>query len=463
MNSTRIKITPTDLNQQITISFFGIQMSYHKSIETFSIHSYGIFSTLRNFKTNITISPNQLLHMCAQNDIPLKFTIKEENFLVSAFVNNGYIIESGENISSGNIIYLSIVPNFTTEGVSSKSLEINCETNSSAPVLEGFSNPFGDDIFYILPEEGAYTLDQIKAYSRDHQNIFTNWPGETFLPDNLPCDEIIKMDIISKIVTIGAGKSVCTQGSFVYASKDKFKATVHNLSNPQEKPVEVENPFSVAGNYLSVINCSDSTKECKVHVISINQPQSTNEGTLSSVFTTKNSLNMKEKLQFTKQSSKSLILQSHSTQNKEIEVTTDHEKVIGVLRNSAGESGEKKLKGKTIWATLNPDMEGEPGEVNVEININKVKESTEEAEESLFPDDILFDIPIGVKTEEELKENTRNSSLKSVANNGGLGTGAIVGIVIGVIAFIAIICILVWFFVFRKKSKNNESGSGEKV
>ncbi|EAY19585.1 hypothetical protein TVAG_228480 [Trichomonas vaginalis G3] len=462
MNSTLIKITPKDPNQQITISFFQIKMSYSIS----ECKYYGIFSTLKNFKTSITISQNQFLNIYAQNNIPLKFTIKAEKSQINGEVyDKSGIYSKANDISSGNMFYLKISPNITTEGYTSETVEIICETNSSAPVLDGCSYPFGDDIFYILPEEGAYTLDQIKAYTRDHRNIFTNWPGETFLPDNLPCEEIIKMDnnIISKIVTIGVGKSVCTNGSFVYASKDKFKATFYNLLNSQKKPIEVENPFSVAGNYLSIINCSDSTRECKVHIVSINQPQSTNEGTLSSIFTTKNSLNMKEKLQFTNQSSKSLILQSHSAQNKEIEVTTDHKKVIGVLRNSAGEAREKKLKGKTIWATLNPDMEGEPGDVNVEINIKEVEESTKEPEESLFPDDILFDIPIGVKTEEELKKNTINCSLKNISNNGGLYTLAIVGIVIGVIDFIALICILVGFFVFRNKSKNNESGSGERV
>ncbi|EAX92107.1 hypothetical protein TVAG_226070 [Trichomonas vaginalis G3] len=139
------------------------------------------------------------------------------------------------------------------------------------------------------------------------------------------------------------------------------------------------------------------------------------------------------------------------------------------LYDTNNQKQEHKLSGKTILAIPKRGKDKEINDV-AKMIIKEVKASSEDDSESLFGEDIFYSIPFGVKTEKELIEQMKVEPEKNQTNSeeqednkkeekGGLGTGAIVGIVIGVVAAIAIICILVWFFVLRKKSDNNESSS----
>lgn len=53
--------------------------------------------------------------------------------------------------------------------------------------------------------------------------------------------------------------------------------------------------------------------------------------------------------------------------------------------------------------------------------------------------------------------------ISAIPTNRKLSSGEIAGIVIAVLVAIAIICILVWLFVCKKKTEKNDSGSGENV
>ncbi|EAX90181.1 hypothetical protein TVAG_375720 [Trichomonas vaginalis G3] len=97
-------------------------------------------------------------------------------------------------------------------------------------------------------------------------------------------------------------------------------------------------------------------------------------------------------------------------------------------------------------------------------HIEESKSSSIEASESLFEKDLLYEIPEGTKTQEELKEQPKESKIESNGTGNGPSRILIIGVAIAIIIIvIVVVCVLVWFFVFRKKSDEKESESGEKV
>ena len=122
-----------------------------------------------------------------------------------------------------------------------------------------------------------------------------------------------------KDLNIKPGKSNCTLGSFVFASKGKFKVTVYDRSSKNDKGKTYENPFSVAGSqYVSVIQCADTSKECKVQVATITEPIHTDSVTNHSFFTTKNAFEFDQNVVYTKDKTITFGLVANTPENKKI-------------------------------------------------------------------------------------------------------------------------------------------------
>ncbi|EAX93785.1 hypothetical protein TVAG_339080 [Trichomonas vaginalis G3] len=365
-----IKLRPRDLYSPNIITIVGITMSGPSD----SGFTYQVFTNKESFNKKITIDKNNELGIIAVNQNPLKFTVNR--------VKSKAIIKANGDATKkiGNRIILNVHRPQDDSSFTSEEVKIKCQTDSNTQPEQGFTTQFAENLFFIIPEaEGGYHSRQINDYSNQHITIFTDVESseevyqdpclegeeeteqekpqvETMpVPDGVFCNEIRTSysAIESYLITIGAEKTLCMKGSFVFASVDKFKVSLYNTQNLNENPVEMENPFSVAGDTcLSIIKCSDNSKECRVHAVPIVTPVSNEkDGTQLSIFTTKNSLELNHTVSFKDEKFKSFALTSYSNKKKEIEVKTNNEKVYGILL-SGNETGLNKFQGFTLRSLI---------------------------------------------------------------------------------------------------------------
>lgn len=474
----KIKITPKNAGEAITITLIGVPMSQGVG----GGHYYGVFSTLKNMEKKMKINMLQGLALVATNAIPLKFTITSEKS------DKIFMADLDLQKKIGNSISLSLSSHHDDKEntFSSEEVTIKCEPDPSTEAVVGYTNPFGEDIFYILPEEGAHTLEQITTYTEQHMDVFNGGGGNgnpDVDPDDLPeginplyllytlkC--ATQMDVFtdfernipkSEVVSLNEGEYKCVP-SAVFASNDEFKLEMYNFSSNDKNYSEFNKPFSAYGDEVaSIIKCKDEKSKCKVHYITIKKPEI--NGTVHAIFTTKNKLDFDQEVQVSDDSSDLFTLTVHSLEKKQLTIGAEQgSNIYYHLYNSDKENKASQISGTTIAAypMFADGMKAEKRQIYVEIE--ESKSGSEQATESLFQKDIIYEIPEGTKTEEEVKSHSKESKINAVKNKGGLGTGAIVAIVVVIVIIIVIVCVLVWFFVFRKKSGDKKSsGSGEKV
>ncbi|EAY00338.1 hypothetical protein TVAG_307840 [Trichomonas vaginalis G3] len=479
------KIAAKDQTKGFDISVVSVHGSKNESNKNI----WEVFSTARTFNKSVTISPLQSVRLIAENSNSLRLTINNTN------IQKHITYDEREDIESGSSLYLEL----SSINDGEEMVEIYYKPNLDAFSV-GFRSLFEENIFYILPGEGVFNVVDIKLFTRDHRSIFREIQDESNDDENgdesgeiewdpdavLYCQYIIgsKFERVSKFLTIQPGGVECSQGSFVYASKDKFDVTVYKRKDKQGNLYH--NPFSTCGIHLNVIKCANSSEECRVHIISVEQPIFSDAETKNSIFTTKNELNFTHIINVTDTKSESFSLISHSAQIKEVKVTFDKPDVYFSLYNADDENAGQRSQGKTIFGDFR--LAPPPGETTAYVSIKELRTILDDDDESLFENDLVYEIPDGVKTEEEVKNYSRTSNvtvvrdnnkitsnkqdptpertpeqISAIPTNRKLSSGEIAGIVIAVLVAIAIICILVWLFVCKKKTEKNDSGSGENV
>ncbi|EAY08940.1 hypothetical protein TVAG_485870 [Trichomonas vaginalis G3] len=453
-NIQEMKIEAKDPSTDLQVSILGLSSSY-PSIN--NKKSFTVFTTMKSFNKYIVISPLRSLGLFTWTQYPPVFT-----------VNPHSVIKDFSDISDsfGAASYLGL----STLGQQlAEQINVVWKEDTTKQTASNFKNPFGEDVFYILPGDDAFTLEEVSKFTEDNKNIFTEEINEKYAyPDE--CKEALSIYDYPyhQQLYIPEGEAICADGSFVFASTSKYKVTVYDRSNKNDKGKTYENLFSVGGSqYLSVIKCSDSTVKCIIQLATITEPIHTDSVTNYSFFTTKNEFEFDQKVLYTKDKMVTFGLTAYTPESKKIEGTGSNNFDLFLMNNSE-ESKKGNISGHTIMAF--PDLQKGKYVDESKIHITIKPEKTANAKNpSYFASNIIYEIPPGVKTEEEVKAHSADSDVTFVkesnedeeTKSNGLGGGAIAGIVIGVIAFIVIICVLVWFFVFRKKS--SESGSGEKV
>ncbi|EAY08938.1 hypothetical protein TVAG_485850 [Trichomonas vaginalis G3] len=448
LNIQEMKIEAKDPSQDLQIEIIGVAPS-----ETSMFYTYGVFTTMKSFNKFIAISPLRSLQLYTWSQYPLSFDVNTHT------IHKDFDNYSRTNFENSYQCYLAL----STYGREiTEPVNIAWKEDKTKQPISDFKNPFGEDVFYILPGGDAFTLEEVIKFTEDNKNMFTDEISEKYMyPDDCKAPLGLYDHPYYNIANLKSGESICTEGSFVFASRGKFKATVYDRTNKNDKGKTYENPFSVGGSqYLSVIKCDDSVKECRVQCVTITEPIHTDSVTNYSFFTTKNEFEFDQKVLYTKDKMVTFGLTAYTPESKKIE---------GTGSNNLGLSQYKDVYGdEVLMATPKMEKGKYVDESKFHITIARGKSSSE-YQPSYFESNLIYEIPPGVKTEEEVKAHSADSDVTFVkesnedeeTKSNGLGGGAIAGIVIGVIAFIVIICVLVWFFVFRKKS--SESGSGEKV
>ncbi|EAY22784.1 hypothetical protein TVAG_477130 [Trichomonas vaginalis G3] len=486
-----IRVDAKDKSQSAKLYFYGV----FNTVVTDDLMTFGVFTTQSSLDFNFPINKARQLNFVAvnKNQIKLQVINGEGNSyrLFNSETQSYFDSERGNDIRVRSESENTELSNFT--------IKISKTSDESVSELTA---PYKNDLFYIIPTEGSFTEQELLAYTKtmksslylkedeeednkgnddddDKGNKDDDDDNKDKEDDNNKDKDVLfnkyiaqckeqqlqspSMNPKSTVFSIEAGKYQCINRDYAFASKDKFIVEMYNISSNETEPTNVSNPFSIlGGSPYSIIKCTDNTKGCKVHAITIYNLGL--KGEVHHIFTTKSSLDTTQDVKISKDSAEYFVLTVHGSENRKVSVAGDSDDVFYELYNSENAKKGSELTGKTIAALPFMKEGADSGEGKFIIEISKAKSSSAEASESLFEKDLIYEIPHGIKTETEVQAHSKNSKIGAVNGSDKGGPGVIIGIVVAVIIVIIIICVLVWFFVFRKKSDDKkDSGSGEKA
>lgn len=314
-----------------------------------------------------------------------------------------------------------------------------------------------------------------------HQEALTAIFGE--------CTEVINDhdNLNLTILTAKPGKSFCIYNEdFVVKSEQKFSVDIRKVTDGKVSTEKntVMNPFIVNPNGISHknIKCEDSV-ECKIQFAFI-VGKSFFPNAVSSTFVTINSdfeysgtVNQEISEEEAKEADKegtfghhdSYIFNYISNQGYDIELKKESGDLFVYFTDMNGDTDARNFaKNDTYkWQfthgffVISCQPYNQAGKRSAKFSISfKLNASETKSDDKPFGGlEVKGKVTKEVSSPEDVRQ-TETTPTKS-PDSSKLSPGAIVGIVIAALVVVAIICVLIWFFVFHKKPADDGSGPGE--
>lgn len=460
-------------NSQLVLT--NIPASY--KVEESNIEVNTIFTTLTSFNVNFkysktaTSEKSLYLAVCTAESVERKVTRNNKKALAYSYYLD---METEDYQPAGFNIAIKTAAAPSNNDVET-TFNFQFKLDSISFTFPWLKAILPEALFAVPYNKGSYTKDEINAFNST-VNILepgSSFSGNTGSVEEMNCSSydtiysktINKYSLVPEAAnhyfTIPKSGHQCLVGNFVFASDGEFYAIIHNNS-AITKDVIFNQPFYITDfNGDPAIELKCKSDKCNVQAIPVIPPHDDNEkkNYIRSLFTTRSSIEISSPMKILKDENRGFGLTVYGSKARKVEYSSSKDPQKVLHENSQTKDGKVHEYMPTV------KVEGD-GDISIDTTITaKISEDKSATEEqiSLFKEDIFVELPIygGVGNKETVDDYTKNSDV--VNSNNKLGAGAIVGIVIGVLAFIAIVIFLVWFFVFRNKSGNQDSGSGEKA
>ncbi|EAX97386.1 hypothetical protein TVAG_374670 [Trichomonas vaginalis G3] len=151
MKENEMKIEAMDPSQDLKLEIVGIRTS-----DPNLLRSYSIFTTMKSFNKVIEITPKRALDVFTWNQYPLNFSVNPR-MVYKEFSNLTSFSQSFSQPTSFKY-WLGLTTRF--EPIAEK-VNVVWEEDTTEQPISGFKNPFGEDVLYFLPNEDAFTLEEV--------------------------------------------------------------------------------------------------------------------------------------------------------------------------------------------------------------------------------------------------------------------------------------------------------------